>query len=135
MSKLTKKAGVKNMPEVSVIIPVYNTEKYLRQCLDSVINQTLGDIEFVCVNDGSSDSSRDILMEYASIDDRVTIINQNNRGAGVARNTGLTEASGNDVHFLDSDDWVATNLYEVLYKNIREQQADVCVFFSRHLMI
>ena len=81
-------------PKVSVIIPVYNTEKYLRQCLDSVVSQTLRDIEIICVDDGSTDSSPDILCKYAAKDSRIKILCQKNLYAGVARNNGMAAAKG-----------------------------------------
>ena len=82
------------MPKVSVIIPVYNVEEYLCECLDSVVNQTLKDIEIICVDDGSTDDSLKILMEYAEKDSRVIVLKQQNKGAGVARNYGMTIAKG-----------------------------------------
>lgn len=116
------------MPKVSVIIPVYNVEKYLRECLDSVINQTLKDIEIICVDDGSTDSSLSILKEYAQKDNRVVVLTQKNLHAGIARNTGLNIATGEWVHFLDSDDWVELNTYEELYKIATSQDANVIKF-------
>ena len=92
------------MPKVSVIIPVYNVEKYLKQCLDSVVNQTLKDIEIICVNDGSTDNSLEILEEYAQKDNRIIIISQENQGQSVARNIALEKATGEYVGFVDSDD-------------------------------
>ena len=118
------------MPKVSVIIPVYNVEKYLRQCLDSVINQTLTDIEIICVDDGSTDSSLAILEEYASKDDRIKILKQQNAGAGVARNNGIKVATGEYLHFLDSDDWIENDTYEKLYNLIAEKQCDFVKFKS-----
>ena len=94
------------MPKISVIIPVYNVEKYLRECLDSLLNQTFKDIEIICVNDGSTDGSLNILNEYASKDSRFIIINQNNQGLSAARNNGLNVAKGDYVAFLDSDDYI-----------------------------
>lgn len=91
-------------PKVSVIIPVYNTEEYLRECLDSVVNQTLKEIEIICVDDGSTDSSLEILKEYAQKDNRFTIVTQENMGSGTARNCGLNVASGFFVAFMDGDD-------------------------------
>ena len=91
--------------KVSVIIPVYNAEKYLRQCLDSVVNQTLRDIEIICVDDGSTDGSIEILREYEQKDSRVKVLCQKNQYAGVARNNGLSHASGEYVFFMDSDDY------------------------------
>ena len=94
------------MCEISVIIPVYNVESYLRQCLDSVVNQTFEDIEIICVDDGSTDGSLDILNKYASSDNRFKIISQPNQGLGTARNNGLKLACGNYIYFLDSDDYI-----------------------------
>ena len=92
-------------PKVSVIIPVYNVEDYLRQCLDSVINQTLKDIEIICVDDGSTDKSLEILHEYEKKDSRITVLTQKNQYAGVARNVGMSVATGKYFVFLDSDDF------------------------------
>lgn len=92
------------MSKVSVIIPVYNAEKYLRECLESVISQTLTDIEIICINDGSTDSSMEILQEYALKDKRFQILEQGNKGAGAARNLGINSATGEFVAFMDSDD-------------------------------
>ena len=89
------------MPKVSVIIPVYNVEKYLRACLDSVVNQTFRDIEIICVDDGSTDGSGAILDEYAAKDSRMRVIRQANAGAGAARNAGLDVATGEYVFFAD----------------------------------
>lgn len=117
-------------PKVSVIIPVYNVEPYLCECLDSVINQTLREIEIICVDDGSTDASLDILKEYATKDNRITIIVQKNLYAGVARNAGLSQAKGEYIHFLDSDDWVDLDTYEKLYKSIKEKKVPVVKFRS-----
>ena len=116
------------MPKVSVVIPVYNVEKYLRECLDSVINQTLKDIEIICVDDGSTDSSLEILKEYAAKDSRIKIITQQNQHAGVARNNGLEAATGEFVHFLDSDDWIELDAYEKLYEILKNTGADLVKF-------
>ncbi|HBC93037.1 MAG TPA: glycosyltransferase, partial [Pelotomaculum sp.] len=91
------------MPKVSVIISVYNVEKYLEECLDSVTNQTLKDIEIICVNDGSTDSSGQILKDYASRDNRIRLIDQSNHGQSYARNRALEVALGDYIYFLDSD--------------------------------
>ena len=93
------------MVTLSVIVPVYNTEKYLRECLDSVINQTLKDIEIICINDGSTDRSLDILKEYALKDNRIKIIDKKNEGVAAARNDGIRIANGEFVCFMDSDDY------------------------------
>ena len=92
-----------NNPKISVIIPVYNVEKYLSECLDSVISQTLKDIEIICVNDGSTDNSLQILKEYASKDTRIKIIDKENEGQGYARKVGLDVANGEYILFCDSD--------------------------------
>ena len=118
-------------PKVSVIIPVYNTEKYLRECLDSVVNQTLKDIEIICIDDGSTDSSLNILNEYAEHDDRFTIITQENQGAGAARNRGLKIAKGEYLSFLDADDFLTLkNSLEKLFIQSLETNSDICVCLS-----
>lgn len=104
------------MPKISVIIPVYNVEKYLAECLTSVVNQTFKDIEIICVNDGSTDNSPKILEEFAQKDSRIKIINQENQGLSAARNTGLDVATGEYVSFIDSDDFVRTDLYADIQK-------------------
>jgi glycosyltransferase involved in cell wall biosynthesis len=112
-------------PEVSVIIPVYNREKYLKQCLNSVINQTLKNIEIICIDDGSTDQSLEILNEFAKKDQRIKIINQKNQGVGLARNIGLKIARGEYVGFVDSDDWIDLNFYETLFTEAKKQDADL----------
>ena len=101
-------------PKLSIIIPVYNTGEYLSRCLDSVINQTYKEIEIICVNDGSTDNSLQILNDYAKCDDRIIIINQKNLGSSEARNNGLKIIKGKWVGFVDSDDWVDLNYFEEL---------------------
>ncbi|MBP3847839.1 glycosyltransferase [bacterium] len=116
------------MPKISVIIPIYNVEKYLRQCLDSVVNQTIKDIEIICVNDGSTDNSQAILNEYAKKDERFVVINQVNQGLSVARNNGLNSATGKYVAFIDSDDYLLNNNYfEKLYNACEKYNADIAV--------
>ena len=99
-------------PKVSIIIPVYNVEQYLPKCLDSIINQTLKDIEIICINDGSIDNSLSILKEYASKDDRIIIIDKENEGQGIARNLGIKKAKGKYIGFVDPDDWVDIQMFE-----------------------
>ncbi len=114
--------------EVSVIIPVYNTEQYLRQCLDSVVNQTFKDIEIICVNDCSTDNSLQILKEYQHKDNRIIIIDlTENKGAGNARNNGVNVAKGQYLTFIDSDDWIKENYIEVLYNAIKKYKTNVAV--------
>ena len=117
-----------SLPKISIVIPVYNVEKYLRQCLESVINQTLQDIEIICVDDGSTDNSLKILRDYASKDRRIKILTQRNKYAGIARNKGLRVAKGEYVHFLDSDDWIEKDTYEKAYKLLIESGADLIKF-------
>lgn len=103
------------MIKVSIIIPVYNTEKYIRKCLESAINQTLTDIEIICINDGSTDNSLSILYEYAAKDSRIRVFTKANEGVAKARNLGLRHARGEYVGFIDSDDFVDEKYFEELY--------------------
>jgi len=122
-------------PKVSVIIPVYNTEKYLRECLDSVVNQTLKDIEIICIDDGSTDNSLNILKEYASKDNRFVILEQKNQGAGAARNKGLEIAKGEYLSFLDSDDYFESNMLEKMYNSVILNNTDIAICqYSEHNM-
>lgn len=121
-------------PIVSVIMPVYNGETYLRQCLDSVVNQTLKEIEIICVDDGSSDRSVEILKEYAAKDERVMVLQQENAGAGAARNNGLSKASGKYLSFLDSDDFFETDMLEKAVEKIAADRADFVVFRCDHYL-
>lgn len=115
-----------SIPKVSIIIPIYNVESYLRRCLDSVINQTLGNIEIICVNDCSTDNSWGILQEYAKNDNRIRLINfAENKGAAAARNAGIEEATGEYIGFVDSDDFVDLDFYEKLYVKAKETDADI----------
>lgn len=116
------------MPKVSVIIPVYNVESYLSRCLDSIISQTFKDIEVVCVNDGSTDSSPKILECYSKMDNRVRVINKKNGGLSSARNAGVMVAKGEYILFVDSDDYISTNAVERLYKNAEKNISDMVVF-------
>ena len=102
------------MTKISVIIPVYNSEKFLKKCLDSIINQTLNDIEIICIDDGSTDKSLRILNNFADKDNRITIINQKNSGPSAARNKGIENAKGEYIGFVDSDDWIDLDFYEKL---------------------
>ncbi|MBR6162661.1 glycosyltransferase [bacterium] len=113
------------MPKVSVIIPVYNTEKYITQCLDSIINQTLNDIEIICINDNSTDNSLGILKEYSSKDKRIKIINlKKNSGVSKVRNEGIKVATGEYIAFVDSDDFIDLDFYEKLYNIAKESNSD-----------
>lgn len=116
--------------KVSVIIPVYNVEKYLKQNLKSITQQTLKEIEIICVDDGSTDSSYKIIEEFAANDSRVIPVKQANGGAGAARNNGLRRARGKYLSFLDSDDFFEPNMLEEAYKKAEETKADFVVFNS-----
>lgn len=115
------------MPKVSIIIPVYNSAMYLKQCLNSLINQTLTDLEIICINDGSTDNSAEILNEYAQKDSRIIVITQENSGLGATRNNGLEQAKGEYIGFVDSDDWIDENYYEKLYNAAKENSADIAI--------
>lgn len=117
--------------KVSVIMPVYNAERYLEECLDSVLGQTLQDIEVICVDDGSTDRSLDMLRRYERQDPRMKVIQQQNLYAGVARNRGLEVATGTYVMFLDSDDFFRADMLEQVYRKGVEQDADVVLFGGR----
>lgn len=117
------------MPKISIIIAVYNVEKYLKQCLYSLENQTLQDIEIICVNDGSTDNSLAILKNYASRDNRFKIINQKNHGPGTARNNALNIATGDYIMIVDPDDWLELSACELAYNKITKNSNDI-VFFG-----
>lgn len=120
-------------PLVSVIIPVYNVEKYLRQCLDSVINQTYKNLEIICINDCTTDSSDKILEEYAKKDPRIIIKNNSqNLGLGLSRNEGIKIAKGDFVHCLDSDDWLELNAYEILVNYFRKDTDAIRFTYLSH---
>lgn len=116
------------MTKISVIIPIYNVEEYLDECLDSVINQTLKDIEIICVNDGTKDNSAKIVKKYQKKDKRIILIEQENQGQSVARNNGLKSATGEYVYFLDSDDYIALETLEETYTYAKENDLDVVYF-------
>lgn len=113
------------MIKVSIVVPVYNVEEYLRACLESLIGQTLKDIEIICVNDGSTDDSLNILKEYVDKDSRIVIIDQANQGQSVARNNALKIAKGEYMGFVDSDDWVDLNFFEKLYNEAVKNDCDI----------
>lgn len=114
-------------PLVSVIIPVYNTEKYLKKCVDSVRNQTYQNLEIWLVDDGSTDSSGKICDEYARMDSRIHVIHKENAGQGIARNVALDQCTGEYISFVDSDDWVAGNCIEKLVQRAQRYNADMCI--------
>lgn len=116
------------MVDVSIIVPVYNVENYLAACLDSLTCQSFENIEILCINDGSTDSSLNILEHYQKFDPRIKIINKENGGLSSARNAGLKIAEGKYILFVDSDDWISTNAVELLYNNAEKNNADLVIF-------
>ncbi|MDR1479553.1 MAG: glycosyltransferase [Planctomycetaceae bacterium] len=117
-----------NNPKITFIVPVYNVEKYLHECLDSVVMQTLKDIQIICINDGSTDGSTDILNNYAEKDQRITIITLPNSGLSVARNTAYSHVKGEYILFVDSDDFIDLSMAEKLYSHARLTDADIVLF-------
>lgn len=113
------------MSKVSVIVPAYNMENYIKRCLDSLVFQTLKDIEIICINDGSTDNSLHTFEEYAAKDDRIKIYSQENLGLSAARNLGIEKATGEYIGFVDSDDYVDSDFYEKLYNAAVENNADI----------
>lgn len=121
-----------NIVRISVIVPVYNVEKYLEKCLDSLVNQTLKDIEIICINDGSTDKSGEILCSYAQRYSQIVVLNQLNKGQSAARNYGITMANGEYLGFVDSDDWVDLDYFEKLYTAAKKYECDIaCAGFKR----
>ena len=119
-----EKTGV---PSVSVIIPVYNTEHYLVQMLDSLVRQTLSDIEIICVDDSSSDATVDILAFYAALDGRVQVVRQPNAGGGAARNLGMTHARGKYLAFMDADDFCTPDMLQVLFETAERDRSEIVI--------
>ncbi len=120
-----KKEDMNKIPKVSIIVPIYNVEKYLDRCIQSLVNQTLNDIEIILVDDGSPDNCPSMCDEYAQKDNRIKVIHKQNAGLGYARNSGLEIATGKYVAFVDSDDYVDTSMYEALYKRAETINVDV----------
>lgn len=113
---------------ISIIIPVYNSEQYLEKCLNSIIEQTYKQLEIICVDDDSTDNSLVILEKYAAIDDRIKVIHKKNEGVSIARNTGLDNAYGDYVLFVDSDDWIEKTTCEIALQNLIEQNTDLVLW-------
>lgn len=109
----------------SVIIPVYNAEKYIEKCIDSVLNQSYQNWELLAIDDGSKDSSYELLTKYANCDKRILVETKNNEGPGLTRNRGIRKSSGDYIVFLDSDDYIESNYFELLYKEIIKTNSDV----------
>ena len=123
--KTSKKETFNPVAKVSVIVPTYNVEPYLRECMDSIIGQTLKELEIICVNDGSTDGSLAILKEYAEKDSRVVLIDKQNAGYGCAMNDGLDRATGEYIGIVEPDDFVDSHMYEDLYRIAKEKDLDV----------
>lgn len=123
-----------NKPKISVIVPVYNVERYLAQCLDSLVLQLYDNLEIICINDGSKDGSLDILYKYAAKDSRISFFSQENKGLSATRNRGVKEATGDWITFIDSDDWVSLSLYDKFVEDINkcEQIIDIYMFNGFH---
>lgn len=119
------------MAKISIIIPVYNAEKYINATLDSILNQTFKDIEVILVNDGSLDNSLSICKKYAEGDSRIIVLNKKNEGVSIARNTGIKSSSGEYILFIDADDWIEPDMCEILYNNITKYDGDIC--FCNHI--
>lgn len=122
-------------PKVSIIVPIYNSEKYMNKCIESILNQTLTEIEIILVNDGSTDNSGKIIDNYAKKDKRIKVIHQENSGPSVARNKGINIAKGKYIGFVDSDDYIESTMYEELYKNANNRNTEVamCSYNEKHL--
>lgn len=114
--------------KISVIIPVYNKENYIKNCLESLVNQTITEIEIICIDDGSTDDSLSILEEFSKQDSRIKIISQENNGPGHARNQGLDIAKGEYIAFVDADDWIEIDSLEELYNNSKEYDSELVLF-------
>ncbi len=121
------------MPKISIIVPIYNAEKYMKKCIDSILNQTLNDIEVILVNDGSSDNSATIADNYAKNDLRVRVIHQKNSGPSVARNNGIKLATGKYIGFVDSDDYIENNMYERLFNIANHNQVQLAMCNYREI--
>ena len=115
------------MDKISIIIPVYNVEPYIKKCLESVINQTYTNLEILCINDGSTDNSGKICEDYAKQDKRIRVFHKANGGLSSARNIGLRNFTGDYIGFVDSDDWIEPNMYELLYNLAKEKDVAVSV--------
>ena len=118
-------------PALSIIVPIYNVQKYLRQCLDSLVNQTMRDIEFIFIDDGSPDECGRIIDEYAHQDKRIVAIHQKNSGYGRTLNNGIKVAKGEYIGIIESDDWVESDMFEKLYYAATKYDADIarCGFY------
>jgi glycosyltransferase involved in cell wall biosynthesis len=122
---MTQKQLFKTEHKISIIVPVYNVEKYLRRCIDSIINQSYKNLEIIIINDGSLDKSGEICDYYSNEDSRVLVIHQENKGLSGARNSGLKIASGNYIGFVDSDDWIEPEMYKAMLDTLEKHDVDI----------
>ena len=113
--------------KVSVIVPVYNGEAYIRQCVESILDQSLREVQVICVDDGSTDGTVQVLEELCKKDDRLQILKQKNQYAGAARNFGMSVAEGEYLIFLDADDFIHRRMLETMYQKCKEDKAQICV--------
>lgn len=119
-------------PKVSIIVPAYNTEKYISKCLESLVNQTLKEIEIILIDDGSKDNTLNIAKSFMEKDSRIKIISQTNQKQGAARNQGMRVAKGEYIGFVDSDDWVDLDYFEKLYNSAKKYDTDIaCAGYKR----
>ena len=116
-----------NNPLISIIVPIYNVEVYIRNCVDSILGQSYENIEIILVDDGSPDNCGDICDEYGSKDKRIKVIHKKNGGLSSARNAGIDIATGDYLGFIDSDDWIESDMYESLYTALTSHKADISV--------
>ena len=121
---------MQNLELISVIVPVYNVEKYIRECLDSIVNQTYKNLQIILVDDGSTDNSGKICDEFAKKDSRITVVHQENQGAGAAKNTGLELIEGEYFSIIDSDDYIDLSMYEKMVSLMKQYDSDIvqCLF-------
>lgn len=123
------------MPELSIIVPVHNCEKYIEKCINSILNQTFKDFELILVNDGSSDNSGKVCDYFKEADSRIKVIHQKNMGVSVARNVGLDISNGKYIGFIDGDDYIEKDMYEFLYSNIKKYEAEVAICGIENIFI
>ena len=114
-------------PQISIIIPVYNTELFLKSCINSLINQSFENCEFIFVDDGSTDESCNLIKSYKKNDNRIKLVMQKNKGVSSARNTGILNSNGKYIGFVDSDDYIDSDMYDILYREIQKEDSDVII--------
>lgn len=115
------------IPKISIIVPIYNVEKYIDRCINSILSQTLKEIEIILIDDGSPDKCGEICDNYAKIDNRIKVIHTSNGGVSKARNIGIDNASGEYITFVDPDDYIDKNMYEILYKAVKENNSEIAI--------